>query len=119
ADREVDVASLTVSVQQTDRPEYTRSDLDYQSLFRRVREVRENSLSSEELLALIDELQVNHPNEWLCRLEILEILEDREAHTDACRQLRSVLNKRKTEDPSLSKRIENGLGIIDARLKFE
>lgn len=119
ADREVDVASLTVSVQQTDRPEYTRSDLDYQSLFRRVREVRENSLPSEELLAVIDELQVNHPNEWLCRLEILEILEDREAHTDACRQLRSVLNKRKSEDPSLSKRIENGLGIIDARLKFE
>jgi phenylalanine-4-hydroxylase len=119
ADREVDVASLTVSVQQTDRPEYTPSDLDYQSLFRRVREVREHSLPSEELLAVIDELQVNHPNDWLCRLEILEILEDREAHTDVCRQLRAVLNKQKTEDPSLSKRIDNGLGIIDARLRFE
>jgi len=118
-DREVDVASLTVSVQQTDRPEYTRSDLDYQSFFWRVREVRENSLPSEELLAVIDELQVNHPNDWLCRLEILEILEDRAALPDACHQLREVLNRRKDEDPSLSKRIENGLGIIDARLRFE
>ncbi len=119
ADREVDVASLTVSEQHTDRPEYTPSDLDYQSLFRRVRQVREQELSSDSLIKVIDGLQANHPNDWLCRLEILEILEDRPALPDVCHQLREVLNRRKAEDPSLSKRIENGLGIIDARLQFE
>jgi phenylalanine-4-hydroxylase len=119
ADREADVASLTVSEQQTDRPEYTPGDLDYQSLFRRVREVREQELSSDSLIEVIDALQANHPNDWLCRLEILEILEDRETLPEVCLQLRELLNRRKAEDPSLSKRIDNGLGIIDARLRFE
>jgi phenylalanine-4-hydroxylase len=119
ADREADVASLTVSEQQTDRPEYTPGDLDYQSLFRRVREVREQELSSDSLIKVMDGLQANHPNDWLCRLEILEILEDRETLPEVCLQLRELLNRRKAEDPSLSKRIDNGLGIIDARLRFE
>lgn len=119
ADREVDVASLTVSEQHTDRREYTVGDLDYQSLFHQVREIREQGLSSETLIKVMDALQANHPNDWLCRLEILEILEDRAELPQVCLRLRETLNRRKTVDPTLAKRIDNGLGIIDARLRFE
>jgi hypothetical protein len=64
-------------------------------------------------------LNADHPQDWLCRLEILEILEERAEAAEWRRSIRDQLAKLVQKDPSLSKRIENGLGIIDARLKFE
>ena len=119
ADREVDVASLPVSDRRTDPPQYTPQDLAYQQLFRRVREIREGNLRSEALSDVIAALNTDHPDDWLCRLEILEILEERAEGVEWRVSIRQQLTRLVQEDPSLTKRIENGLGIIDARLKFE
>ena len=119
ADREADVASLPVSDRRTDPPHYTPRDLDHQHLFRRVREIREGGLPSEELGTVISALNADHPQDWLCRLEILEILEERAEAAEWRRSIRDQLAKLVQNDPSLSKRIENGLGIIDAKLRFE
>ena len=119
ADREADVASLPVSDRRTDPPQYTPQDLAYQELFRRVREIREGNLRSEALSDVIAALNTDHPDDWLCRLEILEILEERAEGVEWRVSIRQQLTRLVQEDPSLTKRIENGLGIIDARLKFE
>jgi phenylalanine-4-hydroxylase len=119
ADREEDEAALRVSELKTTTPLYTEKDLDYQSLFQSVREVREGHSGYERLPNLLQALEERHPEDWLCRLEILEILEDHRMEPTLCLDIRRALSNQKADNPSLDKRISNGLGIIDARLKFE
>lgn len=119
ADREEDEAALQVSELKTTTPLYTEKDLDYQSLFQSVREVREGHSGYERLPNLLQALEERYPDDWLCRLEILEILEDHRMEPTLCLDIRRALSNLKADYPSLDKRISNGLGIIDARLKFE
>jgi phenylalanine-4-hydroxylase len=119
ADWEEYEAALQVSELKTTPPVYTEKDLDYQALFQSVREVREGRSGYERLPVILQSLAERHPEDWLCRLEILEILEDREIYNDLCTDIRRILSERMASDPSLTKRITNGMGIIDARLRFE
>ena len=119
ADRQEDEAALQVSELKTTTPLYTEKDLDYQSLFQSVREVREGHSGYERLPNLLQALEERHPEDWLCRLEILEILEDHRMEPTLGLDIRRALSNLKADNPSLDKRISNGLGIIDARLKFE
>jgi len=119
ADREDYEASLQVSALRTAPPRYTEKDLDYQSLFSRVREEREQRSDQNILKEMLRALQDRHPKDWLCRLEILEILEDRQVEPALCLEIRDILQCLMGEDASLMKLITDGWGIIDARLRFE
>lgn len=119
ADRDDFEESLHVSALKTAPPVFTEKDLDYQALFKSVREVREGRSGYERLPVILQSLAERHPEDWLCRLEILEILEGRETYKDLCAEIRRILSERMVSDPSLTKRITNGMGIIDARLRFE
>jgi phenylalanine-4-hydroxylase len=119
ADREDYEESLQMSELKTAPPVFTEKDLDYQSLFRIVREVREGRSGYEQLPGILKSLSERHSDDWLCRLEILEILEEGHIDMDLCSEIRSILSDRMVVDPSLTNRISNGLKIIDARLRFE
>lgn len=119
ADREEYEAALQVSELETTPPVYTKKDLDYQSLFQSVREVREGKSGYNRLPNLLQALEERHQEDWLCRLEILEMLKDRQTNNELYLGLRQMLAQRMTKDQSMKKLISNGLAIIDARLTFE
>jgi phenylalanine-4-hydroxylase len=61
----------------TYHPTYTEKQLNLHRLYQRVRNCREQTIGHERLAYIWEQLQTDFPDDWLCALEILEIL-DRE-----------------------------------------
>jgi phenylalanine-4-hydroxylase len=117
---------LYVSPEQTHQPRYSDKDYAYHALFARVREIREliesaliTSAQIEELENIFNQVLVSHKKDWLCALEILEIIAPLQGANQFSKTIRTYLEKQKTEHPSFSKLITDGLAIIDAKLIFQ
>lgn len=84
------------------------SKLDH--LYQQIREVREGKQSNTLLPYIIEELE-EFPDDWLSRVELLEILEkDRlEARVSLSLKLRIQLQEIVSRNPELSSLVENGL----------
>jgi phenylalanine-4-hydroxylase len=117
---------LYVSPEQTHQPSYSDDDCAYHALFAKVREIRElielvpiTSAQLEELENIFNQVLASHKKDWLCALEILEIIAAIEKAGSLSKTIRTYLEKQKTENPSFTKLISDGLGIIDAKLIFQ
>lgn len=117
---------LYVSPEQTHQPRYSDKDYAYHALFARVREIREliesvpiTSAQIEELENIFNQVLVSHKKDWLCAIEILEIIAPLQGANQFSKTIRTYLEKQKTEHPSFSKLITDGLAIIDAKLIFQ
>jgi phenylalanine-4-hydroxylase len=117
---------LYVSPEQTHQPRYSDKDYAYHALFARVREIREliesapiTSAQIAELENIFNQVLVSHKKDWLCALEILEIIAPLQGANQFSKTIRTYLEKQKTEHPSFSKLITDGLAIIDAKLIFQ
>ncbi|MFS1515172.1 aromatic amino acid hydroxylase [Bacillus sp. SCS-151] len=90
------------------------SPLDH--LYTKVREIREDislhSNPSEAILEVINQLDIEFPNDWLLRLEILELLAENDLNPEGQEKLHKDLNRLKSEEKALSQLIENGLKLI-------
>jgi len=58
-------------------------------------------------------LQKNHFDDWLCALEILEILNHEDAEPELAAQIRAFLKKKAATEPEYKKLIEDGLYLIE------
>jgi phenylalanine-4-hydroxylase len=87
-----------------------------EELYGKVREIREGKLSQIEeedtLFFVIKQLQEKFPNDWLLRLEIVEVLSNKKIGTSYEQELREELNQLKAKDQELNSLIENGLKLI-------
>jgi len=57
-------------------------------------------------------LQVNHHDDWLCSLEILELLEHENAEPKLANEIRSFLEQKAAHEPEFTKLINDGLYLI-------
>ncbi|RAL24154.1 aromatic amino acid hydroxylase [Thermoflavimicrobium daqui] len=89
----------------------TFSSLDH--LYQKVRDIREKRQSSKDLPSIIRSLDDLYPNDWLLRLEILELCIEQEEFVSLAEKLKADLTKLKQKNSSLSFLIENGVKLIN------
>jgi phenylalanine-4-hydroxylase len=119
ADKNAIEDQLYVSEQPTHQPNYTAKDLQYQSLFRQIRNYREQGKSDGALNHIWHAIKNEFETDWLGAMELLELADTIPTEQTLANELRTYLNTQTTAYPAYSKLIKDGLKIIDAKLKFE
>lgn len=107
----------TVSKANIQFPKYDNKTKQYQQLFCRVRRCREGH-QTDGLLEVWQDILKYFREDWLCSLEILEILEQEEAFPDLARELRIYLEMKAANESELSKVIYDGLYMIKHPVKL-
>jgi phenylalanine-4-hydroxylase len=118
ADKSAFEDALYLSGKTTYHPLFTDEELRYQDLFRQVRKIRESDKDLKELEPIWRKIVSDHLNDWLCSLEILEIIGKNEDHTHFANEIREHLMEQKSRFPHYSKLINDGIRIIDSGLIF-
>ncbi|MBN6187473.1 aromatic amino acid hydroxylase [Aneurinibacillus sp. BA2021] len=99
------------------RPEWNARERKLHELYQTVRTIREAGAAGEEaeqkLLAVADTLHAEYPEDWLLRLEILELLDGNARLPQLQAALRQHLEKL-AEQPENAELIENGLALLGA-----
>lgn len=91
---------------------YDNSTLELQAIYQQVRNIRQTQLKYESLPRLWQQLQTQHPNDWLCALEILELLHQEDNDQALQTEIRAYLANKATNQPALSKLIQDGFYLI-------
>ena len=119
ADKSIFEDQLYVSPKRTYQQNYTQQDISYQNLFQQIRNYREQNSSDNSLLLLWETLKNEFKEDWLGALEILELAAVDSNKTDLANEIRIYLNAQINMYPRFTKLINDGLKIIDTKLKFE
>ncbi|WP_026896725.1 aromatic amino acid hydroxylase [Daejeonella oryzae] len=96
----------------TYHPEYTPETLVYHELFKEVRNCRESHSGYQQLPQIWNSLKTRFRDDWLCSMEILEILEQEEIMPDVAKEIRIFLEMKAAEEPEYSKLIMDGFYLI-------
>ncbi|HEX8278335.1 MAG TPA: phenylalanine 4-monooxygenase, partial [Segetibacter sp.] len=91
---------------------YTQQEQDYQQLFKKVRYCREQRKGYEELPGVWRNVKQFFPGDWLCALEILEILRKENLHSDTAKDIRAYLENKAATEPHYNKLISDGFYLI-------
>lgn len=97
---------------ETSHPEYTEHQKRYHDLFRQVRLCRETQNDFERLTNIWKELNEYFRDDWLCAMEILEILELKSIFKGLAQEIRIYLEMKASNEPELKKLIQNGFYLI-------
>lgn len=119
ADKNHLVDQLYVSSNQTFQPNYSDSDKIYHALFQQIRTIREQHSSKKALVDIRRQLAKDFNEDWLASMEILELVAEDPDYSDLAEEVRNYLLQQKEKFPQYKKLIEDGLRIIDAKLRFE
>ncbi|MFA9205220.1 MAG: aromatic amino acid hydroxylase [Burkholderiaceae bacterium] len=119
ADKSIFEDQLYVSTKRTYQQNYTQQDIRYQDLFQQIRNYREQNSSNDSLLLLWETLKNDFKEDWLGALEILELAAVDSNKTALANEIRVYLNAQINMYPRFTKLINDGLKIIDTKLKFE
>ncbi len=101
-----------VSKTATFHPEYDKLTKTYHELFQIVRHSRENHTYNEKLLDVWEVLRKNFRDDWLCSMELLEILDHENIYKDTARDIRIFLEMKASSQPELNKLIRDGFYLI-------
>ena len=96
----------------TYHPEYGIEKKKYHELFRQVRDCRESHTSLDRLLGVWENINKDFREDWLCALEILEILNHENIYPDTARKIRIYLEMKAANEPAITKLIQNGFYLI-------
>lgn len=119
ADKSQIADQLYVSNQRTTQQPYTEQDLQYQSLIKQIRDIREKRLPEITLPEVWQQLSSHCKQDWLGAMEVLELTDSSETFANIAREARSFLEQQKINYPNYTKLINDGLRIIDAKLSFQ
>jgi phenylalanine-4-hydroxylase len=103
---------------ETFHPEYTEHQKRYHDLFRQVRLCRETQNDFNRLTEIWTALKEDFRDDWLCAMEILEILELGSIYKDLAREIRIYLEMKASNEPELKKIIQNGFYLISKSHKL-
>jgi phenylalanine-4-hydroxylase len=119
ADKNVFEDQLYVSEKPTHQPNYTAKDLQYQSLFKQIRNYREQGKTDDTLNQIWQSIKNDFQTDWLGAMELLELADNISSQQALANELRVYLNTQLVNYPNYTKLIKDGLKIIDAKLRFE
>ncbi len=101
-----------VSEIQTVKMEYKEETKKLHQLYQKVRDIRESNQAFEQLSEVFLQLKNKFREDWLCALEILEILEQHQLDQNLIQQVRIHLEMKASNEPELRKLIEDGIRLI-------
>ncbi|KGT72706.1 phenylalanine 4-monooxygenase, partial [Bradyrhizobium japonicum] len=97
-------------------PAYTAEQKRLHQLYQQVRDLREQPVGSKEteqaLQTVLTEVDQQYPTNWLIRLEVLEILVERQLLAYEQTRLRQQLEKMVQTQAENAQLIENGLSLL-------
>ena len=100
-----------VPEEKTHKIRHSEKALKLHALYQQVREIRENNCSFAILPSIWDALKTDHPEDWLCPLEILELLKARKIKNELYQEVLDFLNIKKLQGEPFRKLITDGLEI--------
>ncbi|MES2378306.1 MAG: aromatic amino acid hydroxylase [Bacteroidota bacterium] len=96
----------------TYHPIYTEKQLNLHRLYQDVRHYRENTTAHQKLANTWKQLQADFPEDWLCALEILEILDREKQEPEVAAAITKFLEDKADKQPGLKKLINDGFYLI-------
>ena len=94
--------------EETIKPKISPKQKQLETLYQQVRDYRERKNRTISRHKVLEELQKNHPNDWLLPVELHELaVEARD--TDFAQEIVSYLNAIKSNNPEVGHLIDNGL----------
>ncbi|RZL50154.1 MAG: aromatic amino acid hydroxylase [Pedobacter sp.] len=112
ADKDAYEEITLISHQQTHKTVYDDKTQQLHTLYQKVRSAREEEKGYEELPSIFNELKTNYRTDWLCALEILEIVYHRNIDANFEKEIRIYLEMKAATESELSKLINDGLHVI-------
>ncbi|MBB2144203.1 aromatic amino acid hydroxylase [Pedobacter sp. LMG 31464] len=112
ADKDAFEEIILVSKEQTHKVIYDEATQQLHTLYQKVRTVREKQSGYEELASIFNTLKTSHRTDWLCTLEILEIVYHKQLDAALEKELRIYLEMKAATEPEYTKLINDGLHII-------
>jgi phenylalanine-4-hydroxylase len=112
ADKEAFVEIPYKSNTETHRQEYDFNIKELHQLYQQVRNRRQKGGDFGFLGNVWLRLQKNHHDDWLCALEILEILEHEEVEPQLAKEIRTFLEQKAVNEPEYKKLINDGFYLI-------
>jgi phenylalanine-4-hydroxylase len=112
ADKDLYEEIVFVSKEQTQKVTYDEKMQQLHTLYQKVRSIRENSIGYDELPAIFNALKTTHRVDWLCALEILEIIYHKQLDLAFEKELRIYLEMKAATELDHAKLINDGLHVI-------
>lgn len=97
---------------ETIKTEYDKKTQALHYLYAKVRAMRENYDEHANYESIFEELKTNHRDDWLCALEILEILEQHQIKENLAKDIRIYLEMKASNDDELYTLIYDGIKLI-------
>ena len=112
ADKDAYEEITHVSGEQTHKVQYDTSTQQLHRLYEQVRQIREGQGDYMALEGIFRALESNFREDWLCAMEILEILYQQGLTPQLEKEIRIYLEMKAASVPELSKLIQDGLHVI-------
>jgi len=112
ADKDAFVEIAYKSNTGTHHATYDFNTLELHKLYQQVRDRRQKGGDYGYLGNVWFELQKHHHDDWLCALEILEILEHEEIELALAQEIRTFLEQKALSEPEYKKLISDGFYLI-------
>ena len=105
------VIDFKVSDEKTHKIDYDAKTKELFTLYAKVRQIRDSRAGFEDLAEVAEKLASEFPKDWLCSMEILEILSDMGLFPELRDSLKARLNVLAETNPELKKLIEDGFRL--------
>ena len=112
ADPDAFGVSYPVPEEKTHKIVHTEEAAKLHVIYQQVRDIREQNCSHAILPSLWDELRREHPGDWLCALEILEILKDKKIEDHMTAEVTAFLEAKRAEGEGMAKLIDDGFAML-------
>ncbi len=112
ADKEAFEEVVYKSKTATHHVEYDAKSKELHKLYQQVRDCRQKQGDYGFLGNVWQRLQKDHQDDWLCALEILELLEHEEIEPALSTEVRNFLQQKSKDQPELKKLIADGFYLI-------
>ena len=112
ADKDAFLEIAYKSVTATHHPDYEKGTLQLHDLYRQVRTRRQTGGDYGYLGNVWQMLQKFHHDDWLCALEILELLDHEKAEPELANEIRLFLENKAARESAYRKLIKDGLYLI-------
>lgn len=112
ADKDAYEEITYVSEKQTHQIQYDAVMQQLHQLYQEVRTIRESDKGHERLEAIFNNLKAAYSDDWLCGLEILEILDHKQTNPELEASVRAWLVEKAENEPEHRKLIVDGLHVI-------
>ncbi|WP_412467856.1 aromatic amino acid hydroxylase [Pedobacter sp. KLB.chiD] len=112
ADKDAYEEITLISKEKTHHIIYDDKTLQLHSLYQTVRAIRESGENLDSLGEIFSQLKTSHRQDWLCALEILEIIYRKEVYHQLNKEIQVYLEIKAGKESDHTKLINDGLHVI-------